>query len=39
MDATKRPEEIAQPRPDSFHDIAVYFAHAIPIVVAGILPL
>ena len=37
MDAPKRPQEIAQPGPDSFPGITVPFAHAIAIVVAGIL--
>ncbi len=39
MAATKRPEEIPYPRPNPFHSIAVHLSHAIPIVVAGILPV
>ena len=37
MDTPKRPEEIPQPGPNPFHSIAVYFSHAISIVVSGIL--
>ena len=39
MDTPKRAEKIAQPCPIAFHRIAVYFAHAIAIIVARIFPL
>ena len=37
MNTPKRPQEIPQPGPNPFHSIAVYFSHAISIVVSGIL--